>query len=167
MGAKPTCPYCGKSVDKKIEQFEKFKNRVYHLECLNNFKQTLLEREELINFINTYYTSNNVQVAWPVVGKQIKQYVEEYGYSYKMIKYALYYFYVIKCNPISKSKGNIGIVPYIYNEALEYYNKTQKIKQMQEKDNRTYQKEEKVVKIRLPKTKPLINLKPIDLDTLE
>ena len=33
----------------------------------------------------------------------------------------LYWFYEIKNNPIEKAKGSIGIIPYIYKEAYDYF----------------------------------------------
>lgn len=52
---------------------------------------------------------------------QIKQYINDYNFSYSGIKKALIYFYEIKGNSIEKSRGGIGIVPYIYKDAYNYY----------------------------------------------
>ena len=49
------------------------------------------------------------------------KYIKEYNYSYSGIARTLIYFYEIKKNPVDKSNGSIGIVPYIYNEAYNYY----------------------------------------------
>ena len=38
----------------------------------------------------------------------------------------LKYFFEIKKNSIEKSKGSIGIIPYIYSEAALYYEKRDK-----------------------------------------
>lgn len=55
------------------------------------------------------------------IRKQIAQYIKEYHYSYSGIRKALYYFYEIKGNSIDKANGGIGIIPYIYNEAYNYF----------------------------------------------
>ena len=55
------------------------------------------------------------------IRKQINQYIEEYHYTYSGIRKALYYFYEIKGNSIEKANGGIGIIPYIYNEAYDYF----------------------------------------------
>ena len=55
------------------------------------------------------------------IQKQIKQYVEEYNFTYSGIKKALIYFFEIKGNSINKSNGGIGIVPYVYQNAYNYY----------------------------------------------
>ena len=57
----------------------------------------------------------------PRVRKQINQYIDEYGYTYSGIRKALIYFYEIKHNDISKANGGIGIVPYCYQQAKDYY----------------------------------------------
>jgi hypothetical protein len=55
------------------------------------------------------------------IRKQINQYVNEYNYTYSGIKKALIYFFEIKGNSIEKSNGGIGIVPYVYQNAYNYY----------------------------------------------
>jgi len=55
------------------------------------------------------------------IRKQINKYVEEYQYTYSGIKKALIYFYEIKGNSIEKANGGIGIVPYTYKQAFDYF----------------------------------------------
>ena len=57
----------------------------------------------------------------PRVRKQIKTFVEEYHYTYSGMKKALVYFYEIKRNDVSKANGGIGIIPYCYEQAKNYY----------------------------------------------
>ena len=57
----------------------------------------------------------------PRIRKQIKQYIEDYHYTYSGIHKSLTYFYEIKGNSIDKANGGIGIVPYIYQKAYQYY----------------------------------------------
>ena len=70
--------------------------------------------EYIKKLFNTTYVDARIQ-------KQIKQYIEEYNYTYSGIKKALVYFFEIKSNPISKANGGIGIVPYVYQQAYNYY----------------------------------------------
>ena len=48
------------------------------------------------------------------------------GMSYTGQLLTLKYFFEIKKNSIEKSKGSIGIIPYIYSEAALYYEKREK-----------------------------------------
>ena len=52
---------------------------------------------------------------------QIKQYINDYNFTYSGIRKALIYFYEIKGNSIDKANGGIGIVPYVYKNAYNYY----------------------------------------------
>ena len=55
------------------------------------------------------------------VRKQINQYINEYHYSYSGILKSLIYFYEVKGNSLEKANGGIGIVPYTYTAARNYY----------------------------------------------
>lgn len=55
------------------------------------------------------------------IRKQIKQYVDEYNFSYSGIRKTLIYFFEIKGNSLEKANGGIGIVPYVYQNAHNYY----------------------------------------------
>jgi hypothetical protein len=88
--------------------------------------------------------------------RQIKEYKEVRGYTYKGMTLALKYFFEIqKNNPKVQS---LGIIPYIYDQAKKYWRDI-KIKQKQmEKDEQ-------------PKEKIIINIfseenKPIELNDI-
>ena len=57
----------------------------------------------------------------PRVRKQLNQYVEEYNYTYSGMLKSLIYFYEVKGNSKDKANGGIGIIPYIYKDAFNYY----------------------------------------------
>ena len=57
----------------------------------------------------------------PRVQKQIKEYKKNYNFTYSGMLKALIYFFEVKQNPIEKANGGIGILPYIYKEAYDYY----------------------------------------------
>lgn len=57
----------------------------------------------------------------PKVRKQINSYIEEYGFTYSGMRKALIYFYEVKRNDPAKANGGIGIVPYCYKQARDYY----------------------------------------------
>ena len=60
------------------------------------------------------------------VDKQIKEYKQEGKTSENILK-ALEYWYDIKKNSIEQANGGIGIVGYIYKEALDYFNNKERI----------------------------------------
>lgn len=63
----------------------------------------------------------NTEYVEPRVQKQITKYINEYNYTYSGMLKALKYFYEVKGNSIEKSNGGIGILPYIYKNAYNYW----------------------------------------------
>ena len=76
------------------------------------------DKLELENYILQLFKTDFIDAR---IRKQIKQYREEYNYTYSGIRKALVYFYEIKGNSIEKANGGIGIVPYVYQHAYNYY----------------------------------------------
>ena len=58
---------------------------------------------------------------WHLIMKQIKDYQKEYNYSLSGILKSLVWFYEVKGNSPEKSNGGIGIVPFAYQDAYNYY----------------------------------------------
>lgn len=77
-----------------------------------------LDKEALEEYIMKLFNDSYIN---PRIRKQIKQYKDEYNFTYSGIHKALVYFYDVKGNSIEKAKGGIGIVPFIYQDAYNYY----------------------------------------------
>ena len=96
--------------------------RYAHQECSLNADEKKLKEEkdkqELDNYIIQLLKIDYIDAR---IRKQINKYIEEYQYTYSGIKKALVYFYEIKGNSIEKANGGIGIVPYTYKQAFDYY----------------------------------------------
>ena len=119
------CPKCGQYFDANVIQSVKVGSRRYgHATCYpenTNFvplPQIDQEYTDLMDCIKDIYKDG---INYALVKKQIKQYQEEYNYTLSGIKKSLLYFYKVKGNPIDKSKGGIGIVPFVYKDAYNYY----------------------------------------------
>ena len=90
----------------------------------------------------------------PRVRKQIKQYKEEYNYTYSGMLKSLIWFYEIKGNSVEKANNNIGIIPYIYNDACSYYYSLYLAKIANESKNISeYKPKVKEIEIQSPRTK--------------
>ena len=88
------------------------------------------------------------------INKNIKKYREEYNYTYSGIHKALIYFFEIKGNSIEKANGNIGIVPYVYKDAFNYYYSIWEANQKNgTKKIEDYLQEEHVITIQSPQRK--------------
>jgi hypothetical protein len=117
------CPFCGLQFDREKVPFKMVGARRYaHEECFNNAEknksQEEKDKEALFEYIKTIFKTNYVS---PVVQKQIKQFINEYNYTYSGIHRSLIYLLDIKKNPVEKMNGRLTIVPYIYQEAYNYY----------------------------------------------
>lgn len=118
-----TCVYCQKKFDRDKYPFVQVSARRYaHKECALSEEQKKSkeekDKEELEQYIMELFKVSYIDAR---VRKQIKQYVDEYNFSYSGIRKALIYFFEIKGNSIEKANGGIGIVPYVYKRAYDYY----------------------------------------------
>ena len=102
------------------------------------------DREELYDYIMKLF---NISFVDPKIQKQIKKYIEENNYTYSGIKNALVYFFEIKGNSVEKANGGIGIVPYVYTQAYNYYYSLWLAQQ---------KNEDKIVQEYIPKVKEIV-----------
>ena len=120
------CPKCGIKFDRDKIQAVKISARRYgHATCYPDNKNFVecpnLESNDLIqlkDYIGTLFGEN---ANWAMINKQIKKYKEENGYSYSGILKSLVYFYDVKHNSKEKANNAIGIVPFCYQDAYNYY----------------------------------------------
>ncbi|WP_311541948.1 hypothetical protein [Staphylococcus chromogenes] len=125
------CPFCG--IKDNRELMVKVGNRYWHDVCRMEYEkeqETKMSKEarekerdkqeykDLIEYICELFDCDKPN---GIVFKQIKElHNAPYNYRYKAIQMALEYFFDIKNNSTAKARG-IGIVPYIYDEAAEFY----------------------------------------------
>jgi hypothetical protein len=109
------CSFCGQGVIKLEAQ--RYKNKNYHSNCAELQKQ----KDELTEYICRLFS---LKAPGPRIYAQIKSYLEKYPYyTYAGIKQALVYFFEIQKKSIDKANQGIGIVPYVYDDAQEYFNR--------------------------------------------
>ena len=89
------------------------------------------------------------------VKKQIKDYQKQYGYTYSGMLKALIWFFEVKGNSTEKANGGIGIIPYVYKDAYNYYYNLYLAQIVnQEKDIEQYQTKVREIVIQSPKAPP-------------
>ena len=89
------------------------------------------------------------------VRKQMNDYIREYQYTYSGMLKALVYFYEVKGNNKNKANGGIGIIPFIYKDAYNYYYNLWMIQQSnKDKNVIDYVPKLKEIKIPIPKKEP-------------
>ena len=119
------CAICGETFDTNLIQAVKHGARRYaHYSCEPSGELVPLgpdadpELQKLKEYIDKIYGD---KANWALINKQIKKFKEENNYSYSGMLKSLVYFYEIKRQPIDKSQGGIGIVPFVYQDAYNYY----------------------------------------------
>lgn len=152
-----TCIYCKKTFNKSEEPFKVFSNGKYaHQSCFElEQSRELTDQEKLERYIMKLFNSDYV---YAKIKRQIKDYVTNHGYTYSGIQKALIYYYEIKGNKFDegKAQGGIGIVPYVYNDAFNYYYAIWEAQQKQEHISDAASLQEyipKVIEVHIPTPK--------------
>lgn len=121
------CAICGKEFDRNAIQAVKHGARRYaHQTCFPDGElvpmEKKLEDEPEYQMIMDYcYKLFGENHNWAMTKKYIKKFIEENKFSLSGIHKSLLYFYDVKKNPIDKANNTIGIVPFVYQDAYNYY----------------------------------------------
>lgn len=151
-----TCVYCKKKFDRDKIPFVQISTRRYaHKECSEQENQRLFKEEaDKIALENYIIQLLKLEYITPRIRKQLNTYQEQYGYTYSGMHKALIYFYEIKGNSVEKANGGVGIIPYVYQDAYNYYYALWEAKQAnKDKEIETYIPVEEVVRIPVPQRK--------------
>lgn len=118
-----TCVYCKERFDRDKEPFVQVSPRRYaHAECAKihyvDKSQEEKDYQALEEYIKNLFNEDYVSAR---IKKQIKEMREEYGYTYSGMLKTLVWWYEIKKNSVEKANEGIGIIPYVYKNACDYY----------------------------------------------
>ena len=115
------------------------------------------EQEDKENFENYVKKLLNINRFDLKLNTQVKTFKEQYNYTYSGMYKALKYFYEIKGNDIKKANGGIGIIPYIYKQAQDYFLALWEAQQKNESKIeviQSYVPQVKEIRIKRPQLKP-------------
>lgn len=124
------CAVCGETFDRdKIQAVRHGARRYAHLRCCPNGELVTTEvdpekikKQQALNDLELYVQDLLQDDYNPArVRKQINEYHQKYGYSYEGMKKTLVYWYEIKGQSKEKANGGIGIIPFIFNDAKNYF----------------------------------------------
>ena len=123
------CRVCKKCFDTEMLAPDQWimpsKNFYYHTQCYQDWKDVsqanksdddwaLLIYDFLVRDLKVSYNYHMCEA-------QRKKFLKENKFTNKGIYFTLKYFYEIKHNSWDKGNGGLGIVPYVYKEATEYW----------------------------------------------
>ena len=123
MAHKVICLYCKNQFDRDKEPTKQVSSRRYaHLECwqkhLKNMTQEERDIEDFYEYVKRLFKE---EYNYLLTKKLAERYVKENNYTYSGMLKTLKWYYEKEGNSIEKANGSIGIIPYIYNQALNYY----------------------------------------------
>lgn len=149
------CKYCGIQFDRNAEPAVEVSARRYaHKACADKYQETVSQEEldyaELEKYIKKLF---NLQVVNAKIKKQIRDFRQEYNYTYTGMLKTLYWWFEIRKNSIEQAQGGIGIIPFVYDEACQYYYSIY-LAEMVNKEVGEYKPEVKEIVIGSPRVKP-------------
>lgn len=124
MAHKVKCLQCGEIFDRDVIEYVQVGRRYMHKVCPNTFhadpEKVKIEQEknQFYNYVKQIY---GPKYNYQLINSQAESYIEEYGYTWSGMAGTLHWFYDIKHGSKDKGNGGIGIIPYVYDQAKEYY----------------------------------------------
>lgn len=129
------CRICKQKFD--IDKIDKDKwtkptnNQYYHTDCYNDWKNADNHTDSDWVALIYDFIARDLKVSYDyfMCEAQRKRFIKQNHCTNKGIYFTLKYFYEKKQGDWSKGNGGIGIVPYVYNDAREYWTALERQKQ--------------------------------------
>lgn len=112
------CKICNQQFDTNKESFVVEGRRYSHKRCVDQLPQEQKDYVILEKYIKELFGINTLTAK---IKRQIADYMKEYGYTYSGIYKTLYWWFNVNRSPIEKANNGIGIVPFVYQDAYDYY----------------------------------------------
>jgi len=143
------CKHCGCRFDRDKEPFVLVGARRYaHKSCSEKIEAAIPQEEKdyikLEEYIKKLFKTDKINAK---TKKQIRDFKQEYGYTYTGMFKTLYWWYEIKGHTTELARDGIGIVPYVYDDAEKYYFVLYMAEQMNKKIS-TYKPE--IIEVEIP-----------------
>lgn len=134
--------------------------------CPKCFSEHLLQSDGWARLISTVCNIYGCYDPTPAMLYQLKSLSESYGFTYEEMRQALAYHYIICEKPVKQGEG-LGIIPFVYAEAKEFYKK----KKITDEKNKNFNKPvviNETVTIKLGKHEPRIRTrKSINIEDIK
>ena len=117
------CLYCGETFDRNAVPTTQVNARRYaHTSCWEEHEKNMTQEERDMEAFYAYTKGLfKDQYNYLLTKKLAEKYIKENNYTYSGMLKSLQWFYETEGNSIEKSNGTIGIIPYVYNDALNHY----------------------------------------------
>lgn len=148
------CQGCREKFDRDTKPFTKISKGYYHEKCYNDMMLERGRRESILDYLGKLSKRTN----YPLVQKQIKEFTEKYGYTESGILGTLHFMIEVKKMALKPETG-IAFVPYLYNDARKYYERLNKLSDIEVFDS-------KDIEVIVTEKKTNKNKKLIDIDKM-
>lgn len=122
------CLYCGEYFNAKPDEenivwIKPRVNRYAHIKCCKEHEQNTSKEENAFHELYEYVKKEQgVNFNFVQFKKIVNTWCKDYNYTFSGILKSLWYFYEVKGNSKEKFRaGSIGIVPFCYTQAYNYY----------------------------------------------
>ena len=115
------CLLCNKNFERTKEPCIQIGNRYVHKKCTLIYPKKikeLLDREDFYACVKTIY---GPKYNYQMINRQAENFIETYGYTWYGMTKSLQWFYEVQDGSKDKSNDGVGIIPYVYDKAKEYY----------------------------------------------
>lgn len=117
------CKQCEQKFNRDKEECVAVDGRRYvHKTCFEAYDNSKSKEEKDLIALETYikqlFKTTTVSAR---IKKQIQSFQKEYKYTYSGMLKTLTWWFDIKQNSIEKANNGIGIIPYVYQDAHNYY----------------------------------------------
>ena len=159
MGRLVKCHFCQQLVDRDIAI--RYDEKNFHENCYNNYKA----KKEIFAYVAKVFKFKSETRPGPKIIAQLNSFITR-GYTYQGILNTLIYHFEVCKGSVEKAKEGIGIVPFIYAEAQDYYKKFE-YKKQKIADSIEKQLEQNPIELKLKvnsekKEKQLYNLEELE-----
>lgn len=155
------CAYCGsQTVDKKSNDYTRYNDKNYHLKCA----QLQKEKDDFFKYLCLVL---GLKAPGPRIYSQANSFITKYHFTYAGMQRALYYLYEVKKHkdPYSIENKTIGLIPYCYEEAQNYFDRVEVKREQAETINKIAQANEKIINVKMVEGKkktPTYNLDEVE-----
>lgn len=114
------CLYCGETFYREVESYEKIGNRYAHSKCAEEHRKNVSAesyKDLILKKVKEYLGTSFIRQK---TDRQIQSFLKD-GKTLEGIYQAVVYWFDVKNGDIEAANGGIGIVDYIYDEAIKYY----------------------------------------------
>jgi len=164
----PECRICHYPIDKKpetegIDWIQPSRGWYFHKTCYDTWKAAPATDEEWVSMIFDFLARDmKVKYNYHMCKAQIEKFWKDNKINPKGIYFTLKYFYEVKHNSWEKGHGGLGIVPWVFDDAKQYWIEQERKKRGFLKELEAQSKERSVIKItRKEKTRDKYNLDDI------